>query len=306
MRGFVVAEEETVIREVDQSMAEDRQAEFLRKRGPAILGASGALVLAVAGWQVWKSQKVQAAEEASTAYWEATKSIEQEAETGEAAFQLIAERETSGYAGLAKFKLASIAVGNGAPKEALGHYASIFNDNGVSKRVRDLARIKAGYLAIEEGRDEALRIVGQLETDESPLGDHAREIIALAALEAEDYQTAETMFLSALSSPGVSSALRARAEQFVALASAGKAGVPLETKTGVDGFLDALEDRGSDLGSLLQSTTDAAGDVAIGPDVGFDGHDHASHADGIHEEAIEEAASDLAPSEEAVVTEDQE
>ena len=251
-----MAEDETVIREVDQSIAEDRQAEFLQKRGPALLGLAGAIVLSVAGWQFWKGQERQGAEEASTAYWNAERSLVEDAETGKAALELVAESKSDGYATLAQFRLATTAINDGDEDGALAHYASIYGNNGTSKRLRDVARLKAGYLSIDKGRDQVLSIVSDLETDSTPIGAYAREIIALSAMEAEDFQTAETMFLEAAATIDAPPPLRSRAEQYAALASAGKAGVDLATKTGVEGFLDALDDRGSDLGSLLQDRVD--------------------------------------------------
>lgn len=275
-----MAEDETAIREVNQSIAEDRQAEFLRKQGPILLGCAAVLILGVAGWQAWKGQMTRAAEDASIAYWEAEGRLNEEPETGEAAYQLIAESDTSGYAALARFKLASVATSDGETDAALAHYESIYNDTAAPKRIQDLARLKAGYVTIAKGYDETLEIVGSLEGDQSPLGDYAREIIALSALEAQDYETAETLFLAAAGSPIVPTALRTRAEQFVALASAGKAGVVLEAKSEVEGFLDALGEKGSDLGAVLKGT-DPHQD-------GDDGHDHSlndvhmdGHTDGV-------------------------
>lgn len=279
-----MAEDETVIREVDQSIAEDRQAEFLKKRGPALLGLAGAIVVGVAGWQFWKGQNRAVSEEASTAFWNAERSFSDDAETGKAAFELVSEGDSKGYAALAQFRLASFAIGEGDIDGALAHYASVYGNNAIAKRLRDVASLKAGYLSIDKGRDQVLAIVGSLEPEANPIGAHAREIIALSALEAGDYQTAESMFLQAASSTDAPLSLRTRAEQYAALASAGKAGVALETKTGVEGFLDALDDRGSDLGTLLQDRVDArteqASDVVDGETEAHDDHDGHGHGEG--------------------------
>ena len=277
-----MAEDDTVLREVDQSIAEDRQAELLQKLGPALLGLAGAIVVSVAGWQFWKGQERQASEEASTAYWNAERSYGEDAETGKAAYELVSESDSKGYAALSHFRLASAAVSEGDVDGALAHYASVYGSNAAAKRLRDVASLKAGYLSIDKGRDQVLAIVGNLESETNPIGAHAREIIALSALEAGDYQTAESMFLQAASSTEVPVSLRTRAEQYAALASAGKAGVALETKTGVEGFLDALDDRGSDLGTLLQDRVDASGGEQVGggeqPEThsDHDGEDHNS------------------------------
>ncbi|MCA8888122.1 MAG: hypothetical protein KDA46_04780, partial [Parvularculaceae bacterium] len=113
-------------------------------------------------------------------------------------------------------------------------------------------------------------------------------LLALAAFKDGDYQTAEEMFRTAASSVGAPEPVRQRAEEFAALASAGKAGVEFgeverSTKSDVDRFIESLEQAGGNLGSVLERAA---------PDE-HDGHEHGG------EESAPESAPDGGGTDEA-------
>ena len=51
-----MANEDSVLKEVDQELAEDRQWAMFRKYGPAAIGAGLALILGVGAWQALDPQ----------------------------------------------------------------------------------------------------------------------------------------------------------------------------------------------------------------------------------------------------------
>ncbi|MEL7240669.1 MAG: hypothetical protein AAGK78_17555, partial [Planctomycetota bacterium] len=63
--------DESVLREVEQGLAEDRQMDFIRKQGPYLAAAAAAVVLTVGGWQFWTDQSRRAAEKSAVAFREA-------------------------------------------------------------------------------------------------------------------------------------------------------------------------------------------------------------------------------------------
>lgn len=254
--------DETILREVDQALAEDTTAESIRKNLPAIIGAALIVVVGVGGWQVWSRQQASAAAKASVAYDEALKISD--ADQSVAALEALAGKG-GGYGALAKLRLAGALASKGDNEKALGLYREIYGSGGGSKRLKDMARLRAAYLSLAEGRDAVLKDAGPLETDETEIGFYAREVIALAALHAGDYQSAEEMFRKAASSPDAPEPVRLRGAEFAALAGAGKAGVVFpeietSTKSDVDRYFDTLEQAGSDLSSIV------TGDEAPAPD----------------------------------------
>lgn len=245
--------DETILREVDQALAEDETSKSLRKNLPALAGAAIIVVLGVGGWQLWSSQREAAAAKASADYDAAMK--ETDPDKSAAALQSIADKGGA-YAALASMRLAAEHALHGEREEALALYRKVYGSGAGSKRLKDMARLRAAHLSLADGREEVLKDVGPLETDETAIGHYARETLALAALKAGDYQTAEEMFRRAASSPDAPEAIRLRAAEFAALAGAGKAGVEFPAiaeneETGVDRYLESLEEAGSDLSSLV-------------------------------------------------------
>jgi hypothetical protein len=255
-----VTNDDTILREVDQALAEDTASQSIRKNLPAIVGAGLIVVVGVGGWQLWSAQRTAAATKASAAYDEALRNAGGEEATK--TLETLADG-SGGYAALAKMRLAGDHSAKGERDKALALYRDVYAGGG-SKRLKDMARIKAAFLSLADSRDAVLTDIGALETDETAIGFHAREILALAALKAGDYQSAEEMFRKAAASPDAPEGVRLRAAEFMALASAGKAGVVIPAiaeskKSEVDQFLETLEAAGSDLSSVV------AGDAAEPP-----------------------------------------
>ena len=246
--------DETILREVDQALAEDQTSQTLTKNLPAVIGAAVLVVASVGGWQLWSSQRAAAAAKMSAAFDEALK--QSGAEEGTKAFEAIAAKGGA-YAALARMRLAGEHAAKNEREKALELYRAAYGDSAGSKRLQDMARIRASYLSMQDGREAALKDLGDLETDKTALGFYARESIALAALKAGDYQSAEEMFRAAASAPEAPEPIRLRAGEFAALAGAGKAGIEMpafdvSAKSDVDRYLEGLEQAGSDLTSIVE------------------------------------------------------
>lgn len=268
--------DDTMLREVDQALAEDETAQTIQKNLPAVIAAALVVVASVGGWQFWNHQRTETAVRQSAAYDAALRLAG--TEEGTKALEAIAEKN-GGYGAVARMRLAGEKSAAGERAEAIALYREVYAGGGASKRLKDMARIHAAYLSVEDGRDAVIKDVGALETDETALGFYAREIIALAALKAEDYQSAEEMFLKAASSPDAPEPVRLRAGEFAALAAAGKAGVAFpaierDTKTDAERYLEGLEEAGSDLSSVLSGSDESGLDAGLGLDETHDGHDH--------------------------------
>ncbi len=262
--------DDTAFREIEQAIAEDRQAEFLRRYGALIVGAAIAVVLAVAAYQFWKSAQTRTAAEAASSLREALVELEADAGKGEAALERLATIGPSGYAAIAKLRLAALRASYGRTTEAMEVYREIYADGRLPDQLRDLTRVRAAYLALPEGRDAVAREVGPLATEQTPFGHFAREAIAIAALRAGDLQTAETMFLDAARSVDAPEGVRLRGAEFAAIASAAKNGVPIDlpepdSGSALDAFIDQLQKSGGDLGSLLESASELEAEPADAP-----------------------------------------
>ena len=262
--------DDPILREVDQALAEDKTATEFKKNLPLIVGAALAAIAGVGGFQAWQASKTATAEKASLAYQGAIDAGE--GEEAEQQLETLAAGD-GGYALIARMQLAGEHASHGEKDKALSLYREVYGASGGSKRLKDLARIRAAYLSVADGRDAVIKDIGALETDASALGHYAREIMALASLRAKDFQTAETVFLKAASDLTAPEPLRQRAKEFAALATAGKSGVDLpsfeaSTKSEAEILLEQLEAAGSDLSSIIAPATpeDAAPEDATPED----------------------------------------
>lgn len=232
--------DETAFREVDQAIAEDQQWEFLRKHGLLLIGGAAAIVLGVAGWQFLDAQKRGEAAKAAIAFNAASKQLAEDPEIGRASMEKIAAEGPEGYAALAAMTNAGALAAVGETQQALAAYRSIY-EGSASRRLKELARLRAATLAMPDGRDAVLADLGDLVESADPFGHYARELAALAALEAKDYETAYAMFLKAAQDEAAPAPIRQRSEEFAALALAAKSGVNITGEMQASDLLRSLE-----------------------------------------------------------------
>lgn len=254
--------DETAFREVDEAMAEDRQRAFIEKNGSLLIVVGASIVLSVAGWQFWNGHTNAKAEEAAIEFSTAVATLSSAPEDGRMALEGLADSAPEGYALLAEMRRAA-SLANVDREAALVAYRKIYNDGAGAKRLRELARLRAASLAFEDGRDAVLADLGDLPESKSVFGYYAGELAALAALQAKDYQTAESMFLAFAADPLAPAPMRQRAEEFAALAAAGRVGVNLTGEARVDDLLRALgEPKIGDAGAAEKAAGGEEGDAS--------------------------------------------
>ena len=253
-----MANEEGLIREVDEELAGDKLWSTIRNRAPLVIAAALAVVVAVAVQQALEARRRAAADDASIRYSE-----------------ILETAAPKGYAVLARLQAAAARAQSGDREGALAHYRSIYEGPDAPERIRDLARVRAAYLALADGRDAVLSIAGPLEADESPLGAFAREAIGLAALRAGDYQTAEALFRALDAALTTPQGVRLRAAEFAALASAARAkdGLSWPDRAAIAASPASPFGSLGDLGAVLERATQDAVEAVAGDIDGPAGED---------------------------------
>lgn len=269
-----MVQDDSVIREVEQELAAERQQAFLRKYGAVVIAGAVAIVGGVAGWQVWTGQQSSRAAAAAVEFNAVLDILDESPLDGRQALAEFASKAPTGYAVLADLRRAGSLVASGDRDGALVAYRAVYADSRAPTAVRDLARLRAGYLSISEGRQAVSADLGALIEQGTVFGAYAREIAGLAALEAGAYADARAMFARAATDAAAPETVRQRAEDFAALAAAGAAGVNIKGQARVDDLLRAL---------------DAASDHAD--------HDHHDHADDddAHGDTAQEDQADAGP-----------
>ena len=100
-----------------------------------------------------------------------------------------------GYPALARLRAASEKRAADDVSGAIAAFDSIAGDSSVPAILRDLARIRAGYLAVDtQAWDDILKRIEPLTVAGNPWRHSAREIAGLAAWKAASYEQAEKWF----------------------------------------------------------------------------------------------------------------
>ncbi|MEM8935700.1 MAG: tetratricopeptide repeat protein [Pseudomonadota bacterium] len=220
-----MANEDSVLREVDQELAEERQWALFRKYGPAVIGAATMVVVGVGGWQVYSGRKADAIETRALEYRDAVALLSEDRTAGRAALGALSSETSEGYGVLARFQRAASLEADGDRRAAIEAYREIYLNSGAPDQLKDFARLRSAYASLVDGRDAALGELGGLENGDSVFASYASEIAGIAALDAGDFETALSIFRRLTVDVTLSDVIRFRAEEYAALAEVGKTGV---------------------------------------------------------------------------------
>lgn len=212
--------EESFLREVDEAVRQERYKRLWDRYGIYVIALAVLIVVGVAGykgWNYWRNQ--QAAEAGARFVGALTLREEGQKEDALAAFRELAEDGPAGYRTLSRFQLAAVDAKAGRKEEAVDAYDALAADSGVSRILRDYARIQAAALLVDEGDLGAMkeRIGDLAESDDNAFRHSARELLGLTAYRAGNNSEAERYFTRALTDPGIPQNLRRRAEMMLAL-----------------------------------------------------------------------------------------
>lgn len=236
----MASEEDVLLREVDEDLSRDQTFERLRKYRVPLIGGAVLILAGVTGWQFYSSAQERAARQAAEAY--APLSFAAEGEVPAARLAAFAQETESGYRVLASLRAAAQLGEEGDLEAARDLYAAVFTDASVSAPLRDLARVKAGYLLFDNRPAQASEIVSLVETE--AFRAHAEEIVSAAALSAGDYAAARAGFQALAQSASAPAPVKSRAETFLLVADAAANGAALEAPESARSFIERF---GADL-----------------------------------------------------------
>ncbi|GMN02737.1 tetratricopeptide repeat protein [Erythrobacter sp. MTPC3] len=232
------AEDEILMREIDDAVRQDDATQFARKYGVAI---GSALVLGLAafgGYLAWDSYQESQYEAQSETLVSALDYVDSGdfAAASEAAAPLL-DSQQPGPRTAARFLQAGAALEQGNTDEAVELYAAVAADDSAPSVLRDLARVREVSSNFDER--EPADIIARLEDLAVPgnaFFGSAGELTAIAHLEAGNRAEAGALFAAIAKDEEQPETLRSRARQMAGL-------------LGVDAIEDVeqlLEDEGID------------------------------------------------------------
>lgn len=264
----MAAEEDILLREVDDDLKQDQTIEFFKKYGSFLIGAAVMVVIAVGGLQFYRGAEARAEAKSAEIYADAiAKSNETPAE-GAAIMLTAAEGTRGGYTGLSRLRAAAFQAQDDDMEGAIATLVSVAEDGSQPNRLRDLARLRAGHIVIDQDPARAKALAGAVVSE--PMQPLAQELTALADLAAGDYEAAYAGFSRlaeldlALSLPGVSQ----RAQLMAPVADAARRGVPLEAQASeAEDFIKSFSEQ-------LSQELGAPAEGAEEEDIPDDGDNH--------------------------------
>jgi hypothetical protein len=181
-----------IFNEIDDDLRHDRYRKLWDRYGVVVLAAAAAVVIGVAGWRGYAYWSDLKAAEAGDRYYAALRQIEAGDQKGAIdALNGLAANGPAGYGVVARLQVAGITAKEDR-KAGLAAYDEVARRPGLTKVVADLAAIQAAYLALDVEKTEQVkaRVAPYLGAGE-PFRHAAREILVLAAMQANDWAEAD-------------------------------------------------------------------------------------------------------------------
>ncbi len=213
-----------IFREVEEDVRRERLKGLWDRYGLLVVGLAVLIVLGTAGWRGWEWYTERQAAGAGETYYEALMLAERgDASAARAAFEDIAEGGGP-FAPLARLRVAAELAETGERAAATEAYDALAADSGLDRRVRNLARIRAGYLLVGEvSYAELEERLGDLAAPQSAWRHSAREILGLAAYDEGDSARAAEYFQDIVADGEAPEDLRNRSQLMIALTAADQA-----------------------------------------------------------------------------------
>lgn len=206
-------DDSTFIREVNEELRSDAAKAFWQRYRFVIIGLAVAIVVGTAafrGWEYWRNVTAAQSGDAFLAALELSRAGKPDEAL--AAFQALEANGHGSYPVLAEMRAATVLAGKGDDAAAIEAFSSIAADTSQPASIRDVARLRAGYLLVDVGSyDEVAAQVEVLAVPGSAARHSAREILGLAAFKAGNLERASQWFDAILADEQTPSGIAGRA-----------------------------------------------------------------------------------------------
>ncbi|MEL7199228.1 MAG: tetratricopeptide repeat protein [Pseudomonadota bacterium] len=213
------AEDEVIIREIDEAVRKDDATEFVQKYGLAIGGVIAVLLLALGGYLFWDSQKESELEGQSEALVGALDSVQSGDFAGaDDKLTPLLSSEQAGVRTAARLLQAGTALEQDDVAKAAELYGVVAADAEAPQALRDLALIREVSATFDDSKpaDVIEKLKGLARPGNAFFGS-AAELTAIAHLEAGNNAEAGALFAQIAKDEELPETLRSRARQMAGL-----------------------------------------------------------------------------------------
>ena len=215
----LAAQDEVLMREIDDAVRQDDYLRFMQSYGRPLLGVLVAGLLAFGGYLFWDNQQESAQEKSSEDLIAAMDQLAAgNLDSAGSAAASLADGSGDGAAAAAMMLQAGAALQQGKREEAAAAYAEISGNESFPSALRDLANIRQAAITFDQ-RDpgEIITQLKPLAVPGNPYFGSAGELVAMAYLEQGKRKEAGTLFGEMAKSEDVPESIQARARQMAGL-----------------------------------------------------------------------------------------
>ncbi|MEP3196927.1 MAG: tetratricopeptide repeat protein [Lentilitoribacter sp.] len=208
------SEDDNFIREVNEELRSDAANALWKKYGKLIIGGAVAIVVGVAGNVGYKNWVEGQAAASGDIFLEAlTHAREGRNDEALASFDQLQTEGYGSYPVLAKMRAATVLAEQGDAEGAIAEFQAVANDSSVADALKDVARIRAGYLMVDvSSYDEVAAQIEILTNTTNTMRHSAREILGLSAFKANDLSRAKDWFTLSIEDTSTPQQISARAQ----------------------------------------------------------------------------------------------
>ncbi|MEE4337223.1 tetratricopeptide repeat protein [Erythrobacter sp.] len=209
------AEDEVLIREIDEAVRQDDAAAFMKKYGPTLAGVIVLFLAAFGGWLYWQNLEESKLEAQSETLITALDAVEAgDYESASEQVQPLIAQGTPGARAAALFLQAGAALEQGETARAVDLYAMIAADEEIPAALRDLARLREVASNFDEREPaDAIAKLEPLAQPGSTFYGSAAELTAIAHLEMGNRDEAGAIFAAIAKDDTLPETLTRRAQQ---------------------------------------------------------------------------------------------
>lgn len=210
-----------IFREVDEEVRRERILKLWTKYWHLFVALAVLIVAGTAAWRLYSYYRDTAAQAAGARYAAAAQ-LAREGKSAEAAaaFDALSKTAPKGYASLARLRAANERAAID-PQAAIKAYEELAADPSADLAFRDFAKLREAMLRVDS--DDPLefeRKFAPLASDQFAYHHQIRELLGLAALKRNAFDTAERWFDGIVSDTRAPAGVRMRAEALLGVAQA--------------------------------------------------------------------------------------
>ena len=189
-------ENDSFIREVNEELRSDQFRSAWSRYGKIVIVAAALIVVGTAGYRGFEYWDTHNSSQSGDKFIAALKlASENKNDEALAALSAIEADGVGAYPVLAKMRAASVQVAKGDTAAAIATFSDVGKDNSAPQAMRDLAKLRAGWLLIDTGSYEQVSAEVQgLTASGHTLANSAREALGLSAYKADKMVEAKQWF----------------------------------------------------------------------------------------------------------------